>query len=164
MFHPMSAINTFSLLLVLLACCRDPTTARLLRLVQTALAQPQPLPALVPQPPRVRGEAHLDEAGGEVSGRCRGVEVLGEHVAEVEVVQDHGVEAAGPGGQLLVHPDLGRQVDHAAPDLHGGRLLDGLVDVPGVAGGEAAHEDDQLSAGVRRHVPQGLKDEAEGVL
>jgi len=63
------------------------------------------------------------------------------------------MKTSSPGGQLLVDPDLGGEVNDAAPDLHVGSGLDTAVDVPRVAGGQAAHHDHELSAGVGGHIP-----------
>ena len=82
----------------------------------------------------------------------------------MRVVQNDVVKAAGLSGQLAIYADLRRQVDDAASDLTQPRRLDGGVDVGGVAGGEAAHDDDHLPGGVGRHVAERGQHQLEGVL
>ena len=87
-----------------------------------------------------------------------------QEILEMRVVQNDVVKAAGLPGQLAIYADLGRQVDDAAADFTESRRLDCGVDIGGVAGGEAAHDDYDLPGGVGRHVAEGGHHQLEGVL
>ena len=72
----------------------------------------------------------------------------------MEIIENDVVKAASLLGQLLVDPHLCRQVYHRHPNFALLGCLYSLGDVARVAGGEAAHDDDHLPAGMGWHVLQ----------
>ena len=72
----------------------------------------------------------------------------------MEIVENDIVKATSLLGQLLVDPHLCRQVYHRHPNFGLPGCLYCLGNVPWVAGGEAAHDDDHFSAGMGWHVLQ----------
>ena len=82
----------------------------------------------------------------------------------MEIVENDIMKAASLLGQLLVDPHLRRQVYHRHPNFALPGCLYSLGDVPRVTGGEAAHDDDHLPAGMGWHVLQRGEDEFKRVL
>ena len=82
----------------------------------------------------------------------------------MEIIENDVVKAASLLCQLLVDPHLRRQVYHRDPNFALPGCLDSLANVPRVAGGEAAHDDDHFPAGMGRHVLQRGEDEFKRVL
>ena len=82
----------------------------------------------------------------------------------MEIIENYIVKAASLLGQLLVDPHLSRQVYHRHPNFALPGCFYSLGNVPRVTGGEAAHDDDHLPAGMRWHVLQRGEDEFKRVL